>query len=212
LYFSYLEEGRQQDAEQTLTAKARNNPEDIASRLQLCRHYLRLKNQPALTATEEELTRVAGTKAAQVRLDLGDLHAEFGDRDAAMKFYGQAEAADAERWGVCEKKIAATLLAAGNREQARARLDSLLQRDPADTDARCARGILLADGKRPADVDAAIAEFQQIVQRKPNSAAYRFYLGRAYGVKGDWQSSRRELLLAINLDSKYAPALLAYAI
>ena len=95
------------------------------------------------------------------------------------------------------------LLRQGQRPQAIALLQQIIQQHPDNADARLLLGsVLMEDGRR----DESIAQLTEAVRLRPKSAEAQNALGEAYIAFEDFSSARAPLEQAVALDANFAAA------
>jgi tetratricopeptide (TPR) repeat protein len=210
LYAHYLEVGRLDDAEKLLKRKIANSPGAPAYRLELARHYARLKKPAEMTAALQSLLE-DGKQFPQGYFQAGDFYRGLGKLEEARGLFEQGGRLHPRDRILYQKRIANVLLAQGKRDEAIKVVEAILQSQPKDGEALRVRAESLLDSARPEERARALFEFQQLAVQNPADAAVRFGLGRAYFLKGDTKSARNEWEHAANLNRTFIPPRYALA-
>jgi len=208
LYRNYVSIGRETDAENLLKRKIESDPGQAAFRVQLARHYARAGKPAEMTAAIQALLKDP-RRSTSANLLAGDFYNEMGNHEEARRVFEQGIRDFPQLAIIYRKKIAATLVSEGKKDEAAKLIDSILQARPDDIEARKARATLLLGNGRPEDVDRTLAEFQALVRLSPDDATLRFDCGRAYLRKGLTEGARAEWRQSARLQPDFIPPRLA---
>jgi tetratricopeptide (TPR) repeat protein len=209
LYAHYMTRNDLAAAEKTLQAKIAGIPNSANARLDLARHYQRLKKTAQV---ESVLQNVLNSPALPQRhAAVGDFYASVGNTDAALRVYEDGLKADPQEKAGYEKRIVNTLVAVGRQDQAITILDRVLKENPADDEARGVRAAQWFNRRRPEDLDRVIEEFNGLTKRNPGNATYFYSLGKACMAKGDTAAARVALTGAVKAKPDFFEARFALA-
>lgn len=203
LYLLYAGTGRGAEAERILQAKVQSMPTDLTAALELANHYINVKKPTELAATLKGL--IGDSKTFPLApLRIGDFFAEKRDYTQALHYYDLgASRSDKTQKPDYVKKSVLAYLGQGKRGDAMRLLDSLIVENPKDDDARNLRAVMWLESGEAAQLPAAVKEFQGIVERSPNTANYRYNLGRAFYATGNLDGAGREMTETLRLQSGY---------
>lgn len=213
LYRRYLATKRLADAEKLLETRVGNNPKDPAAILQLAVFYYGAGRREQMTAT---LQRLIDRKQEfpDAHMQVGDFYSKLQDWDAAIREYdlGAADAKDDSKREITYlKRITNVYLTQGKGEQATAVLHRILTQQPADEEARGVNASLLLKSGTPENLNAALAEFQNLVNKSPDNAIWHYNLGRTHAAKRNTDAAWTEFQEAIKRSNDYVPPRLALA-
>jgi tetratricopeptide (TPR) repeat protein len=199
MYGFYLNANRPADAENILKAKVSNNRKNADYVLQLARHYDREHNASGMTGALRRLLDDP-KDFPQALLWVGDFY--LGQRDYAEAIRNYQQGANASREpktkAVYEIRNVLALLSEGKNEDALRLTEQLRRENPNDNAILRIHADLLLDSGKPEHADVIVREFQALLTQNPKDASVRMQLGRAYRLKGDWESARNQFLEAIH--------------
>jgi tetratricopeptide (TPR) repeat protein len=144
---------------------------------------------------------------AEARVGLAQTYARLGDHANALKEYVRAADLLPENTNV-QLTAGAYLLLAGRPEEARARADAALKREPRNIEAHVLRGNALAGLK---DFEAAVSEIEGAIQLDPGRSTTYTTLGAVEAVRGRREEAEQAFKRAVALDPKRIDAHLALA-
>jgi predicted Zn-dependent protease len=201
---------RMADAEQVLLQKRRALPNDAAGVIQLANYYVETSRPDDAGKILEGM--LANATAFPDRfLIVGDFYAARREYPRAMEMYRRgADATPAERKKY-DTRVANALLAQNNRGEALRMLDSVVQRDAKDADARAARAAIWLDSGKAEMLAQAIRELQSLVKDHPDNASFSYTLARAYMANGDRKTARTHARNAARNNAALVPARLMVA-
>ncbi|HTW65197.1 MAG TPA: tetratricopeptide repeat protein [Bryobacteraceae bacterium] len=200
----YATANRPKDAEQLLRMKVANRPKDAKAWLQLAAFYGDSKQEQEMS---DALQKILNDRAdfPEGPGMVGDFYAGGGRWEDALREYREGLHSDPKYSHLYETKIASTLISAGRKNEAVAKLGEILKAFPKDPDARLKRAILLGPGAGSKEVDLAIADLKVLVQQRPTDPVARYNLGIAYRAKGDIPAAQTELRKSAGLGDNYLP-------
>jgi len=198
MYSTYYNGNRMSDAENVMKLKANNNPANITYRLELARHYARVRKTAEVKATLQSiLDDPKDFPAGPARV--GDFYMMLQDYDEAVRNYeaGYRGASNAKDRTEYQKKIMLTRLAQGKTDEAARLADEVLKNDPQNDDAlRLQADGWLNSGKRDR-IEAALRTFESLAKRYPDDPTLAYLVGRANRLKGDLPAARTHFLEAV---------------
>jgi tetratricopeptide (TPR) repeat protein len=198
------------DAENILKAKARNNPRDARSLIQLATYYARTsREQEMQTVLKQMLDDPAAFP--QAHLLVGDLYSRMHRWEAADQEYRQGAQANPKEKISYLKRIVDLWLAQGKGEQAAQVAGEILKEQPSDEAAKAVQASLLLASRKPEKVTEAASQFQALVTGNPENPVWRLNLGLALMAKGDAAGASRELREAIKRRSDFLRPRMALA-
>jgi len=197
LYAFYLNANRPVEAEEVLKVKVNHNPKNADYALQLARHYHRVQNTADMRAVLQHLLDDP-KNFPQARLWVGDFYLGLRDYPEAIAYYQQGANAnrEAKTQIVYQVRNVLALLSQGKRDEAARLAEQLRTEHPTDNTALRVHADLLLDGGKRESADAAVREFQALSSQNPSDATLRLQLGRAFRLKGDFESARAQYLEA----------------
>ena len=204
LYQHYSQTNRPADAEGILKTKVQNNPQQAGYLLQLADHYARANRPKEVADTLQQLLD-RPKDFPEAHLLVGDFYARSGKWQQAVAQFqegARANSKDALRY---QKRILSAMLAQGKKAEASQTVEQILKAYPNDGDGRAIRATLWLESGKAENIGPALAEFQALVKDRPENAALRFNLGRAFIATGATDKGRVELLEAIRLKRDYLP-------
>jgi len=198
MYNFYLHANRTAEAESILRAKVNNNPKNADYILELATYYKRAQNTAAMTAALQRLLDDP-RDFSQAQLWVGDFYLRQREYLEAIRHYQQGAAAsgDAKTKGVYQIRNVLAVLRQGKQDEALGLAQRFQNENPKDQAVLRAHADLLLGRGRAADADLILHEFQALSKQTPNDAVLRMQLGRAYRLKGDLESSRKQFLAAV---------------
>jgi tetratricopeptide (TPR) repeat protein len=199
LYSLYLNGGRPADAERILRAKADHNPKNADFVLQLAQHYNATHNAAEMSVAVQRLLDNP-KDFPHAKLWVGDFYMGLRDYPRAMSYYqkGAEDHREAKTKVVYQIRNVFALLNQGKRDEAAAFAEQVKAENPKNNEVlRLHADILLDSGKHEL-ADAAVHEFLALSAQYPGDTTLRLQLGRAYRLKGDFDSARGQYLEAIN--------------
>jgi tetratricopeptide (TPR) repeat protein len=207
LYGLYARTKRFDEAEQVAKQRIEANPTLSQARLALAAHYATLRNEAAMTATLEELTR-SSSKILSAYDDAGTFYARIGNHPKAIQTFeeGLGKVSDETLKKKLRTGIVASYSSQGKISEAQVAVEGMLKTDPQDPDALALRAHLWLMGGKPENLNTAIADLQSIVSKRPDNAVLRFDLGNALLIRGDLDAAKVQLLEAIKLRPDFFPA------
>lgn len=200
LYTYYMRGGQAAQGEQILRRKVVNNPDVPGYVLQLATHFRRLNNTPALRSTLQPLIE-DGKKYPNGRLFASDFYRGIGDGDEALRLLQEAlpGISNAKDKVPYQKRMVTLLIGLGRAGEASGVVEDILRAEPGDDDSKAMRAVIKLESGKPEGVDAALAELQGLVNKRPDNGSLRYQLGRAFFVKGNLDASTRELTESVRL-------------
>jgi tetratricopeptide (TPR) repeat protein len=198
MYGVYFNENKPVDAENIMKAKVNNNPKQAGYRLDLARHYSRVRRPDEMKATLQALLDDP-KDFPQARRWVGDFYLAFRDYDEAVRNYeAGAHSLPAGKERIAYKEsIMVTRLSQGKMDEAAREAGEILKEDPQNESAlRLEADNWLATGK-PDKIEAALRTFEKLSSRHPDDPVLRYHLGRSYREKGDLEHARNQFLEAI---------------
>jgi putative PEP-CTERM system TPR-repeat lipoprotein len=143
----------------------------------------------------------------EARYKLATAYARVNDLPGAYREY--IRAADLMPGNMeSQLKAGQMLVLARQFEDAKARADQILARDPKNVEAHILRGTALAGSK---NLDAAIDQIEEAIALDPDRSSAYDDLGALQLAKGDREEAERAFSKAVELDDKSVPARLALA-
>jgi tetratricopeptide (TPR) repeat protein len=202
LFARYRAENRPGDSQRILELKARNNPRVAEYALQLATFDWETGKPAEMQAVVRNLLEHP-KDFPKARSPLATFYARIGNREEARRQLQLGIQEEPGESTVYRKRISQLLMAEGKRDQAVEVLEAILKEQPHDDDARKMRAVLLMDGGKPGDLDAALSEFQELVKSYGGEEALHFNYGRALLAKGDLNGAKAEFGRAARLDHRY---------
>ncbi len=210
LFGIYASSGRMAEAENILKAKVDNNPKQSSYVINLAAFYQSQKRTEDMKKTLQRLTDHPNDYPHPHAL-VGDFYMALHDVPAALVEYNQGITSDPKDKIVYQKRIVNTLLREGKKDEAKATLAELAKSNPHDEEVQMVEATMWIEGRKPAEVDAAINILKPLAEKKPGDANRRFRLGQAYLLKGRTQDAEAEWRAAANDDRAFLPARMALA-
>jgi tetratricopeptide (TPR) repeat protein len=214
LYRLYEATKRPADAQSILIRKVKENPKNGAYLLQLASHYARTNKKPEMAeALQRFLANPSGDP--NVHLQAGDFYAALGDWPRALEQYTAGAAGNSQGSVLYQDRIARSLIAQNQREEALQILNQAIAKAPGDKEAQALRAALLL-GKGTADrVNEGLHAFQSLVEKNPDDSFLKFVHSKAQLEGGDLPGARKELLEIVKkyphfLDARLSLADIAY--
>ncbi len=211
LYGVYMKSGQTEKAEEILQRKLRNNPAVGPYWIQLAEYYRVTNRVPAMTAVLERLTGDLKTFPNAPML-VGDYFSQIRDFDRAAGEYSQGLKDDPGEAPLYLRKMATIFMAQGKNAEAAKVVDALVTLEPGDAGARGMHVALELPGATRDKAQKIIGELQPMIERQPDNFELHYFLGRAYGIKGDsgsMEEARVQYEEALRLNPEYVPARLA---
>jgi tetratricopeptide (TPR) repeat protein len=208
LYVYHRSHNRVQQAEAVLKRKIAAFPKVATYRLQLATHYDGV-GKPSDSAAQVQYLLERRPDFPQVHLHVGDYYLAKGNWEKALENYQSGVRLEAETAILFRMRMFEAFLAQGETAKANEVLDLILKEDPKNSEARIAKATLRIGTALEPEIEAAVAEFREMVNESPENAAYRFNLGRAYMVSEDMEGARRELAEAVKVQPEFSQARLA---
>jgi tetratricopeptide (TPR) repeat protein len=196
LYESYRTAKRWQEAQKVLEAKAESNPKDAGFQLQLAQYYGAMGKRAEMLGVVQ---RVLDNRKEfpDARMLVGDFYAHSGDLEEARKQYetGVSEAPGPK--AAYQVRLAKVLLVQKKDVEALKLLSDVLKAQPDDMEALALRAATQIESKKAEQLPGAIADYKELVKRKPNDGPLQTLLGKAYLLSGDARSAEAELSAAV---------------
>ena len=204
LYKLYQSTKRPAEAEELIKTKVRNNPIEGRYWLELAAHYVSAGKSAEAMAALRHLLDDPKT-FPQAHLLVGDFYSGSGNLPQALLQYEEGAKANSPDLILYQKRKVGVLMAQRKIDEALATVDAILKQQPQDEETLRVRAGLLLDSGKPENIDAAIAGFQSLLNKKPTEEGLRFQLGRAYQAKGDREAARAQFLQAGKRPTYLAP-------
>jgi predicted Zn-dependent protease len=210
LFAQYILLKKSAEAEETLKAKADNNPNDTGAVLQLAAYHAGASREKEMKGV---LQRMLDDPAAfpQAHLNIGDFYDRMQRWDDSIQQYEEGVKANPKEKITYLKRIANVWLAQGKGEEAMQAVSEIRQQEPSDEEAEAVQASLLLRSGKPEKIVEAVSLFQGLVKRSPESAPWHFNLGRALAAQGDVVGAKREFLEAAHRRPNFLPPRLALA-
>jgi tetratricopeptide (TPR) repeat protein len=198
MYSFYLNAKRPMEAEAALQAKVDNNPKNADYVLELASYYKRAQNTAAMTGALQRLLKDT-RDFPQARLWVGDFYLRLHHYPEAVSYYQQGAGAsrDARTRVNYEIRNVLALVREGKTDQALSLAEQFQRENPKDNSILRTHADLLLGRGHLGDADVIVREFQMLSSQNPSDATLRMQLGRAYWLKGDLESARKQLLGAV---------------
>ena len=210
LYRRYVATNRLNDAEKLLETRISNNPKDPGAILQLAVFYSGTSRREQMTATLQRLLDHP-QEFPEAHMQVGDFYNKLQEWDQAIREYEEGAKDDSKLRIAYLKRITNVYLTQGKGDQATAVLHQILKQQPADEEAHAVNASLLLKSGTPENLNAALAEFQDLAKRNPDNAVWHYNLGRTYAAKRNTDAAWGEFQEAIKRNKDYAPPRLALA-
>jgi tetratricopeptide (TPR) repeat protein len=210
LFLQYMKDGKVAEAESIIQRKLANAAKDSAVVLQLAAFYFSTGKTSQMESALEPL-RGRPADFPRGRLELGDFYARIGKPEESMREYQAGMQANPKEEHEYQKRMAALLLAKGEREGAVKLFDAVLKKDPENADVLIARATVWSQSGDPVKISAAIEEFRRLIGRDPENPLLYLQLGRVYMRRGDIPGGRTEFEEAVRRQRWLVPARLALA-
>ena len=210
LFSLYAGSGRMAEAENILKAKVDNNPKQAGYVINLAAFYQSQKRPEDMKRTLQRLIDHPNDYPHPHAL-VGDFYLALRDVPAALGEYNQGINSDPKDKVVYQKRIVNTLLLEGKKDEAKATVAELAKSNPQDEEVQLVQATMWIEGRKPAEIDAAIKVLKPLAEKKPGDANRRYRLGQAYQLKGRTQDAEAEWRAAANDDRAFVPARLALA-
>lgn len=210
LYKQFAGRNRLGDAEEVLIEQAANNPTEAEPILQLARHYL---SEGELVRMEDTLRRLTGNPSVfpQAPMQTGNLYLQASMPEKAAEAFRLGLRTYPGQSVTYQKRLATALVRQGKSAEALQVLETVLQAEPKDTQARILRARIWLDSPEAGKLDAALEELQVLVREVADDPQLRWDLIRGYEKKGRLDSAARELTELIRLRGELLPARYALA-
>jgi tetratricopeptide (TPR) repeat protein len=198
MYNLYSKANRPVDAENILRAKVANNPKNADYALELAAYYNRVRNTREMTNALQRL--LEDTKDfPQARLWVGDFYMRLRDYPVAIGYYqeGARASQDSKIKVVYQIRNVLALLRDGKQDDALALAEQFQKENPKDNAVLRTHADLLLGRGHATDAEIIVREFQTLSNENPSDAVLRLQLGRAYRLKGDFESARKQFLAAV---------------
>jgi tetratricopeptide (TPR) repeat protein len=207
LYNLYVSERRLEDAEKILRSGLKSHPGEVLLITNLASHYHGVHREDEALKMIEEL-KTAGLGMPHLNQIIGAFYKKLGNPDEAIRQYEAGIQVEPKEKNYYRKRIAETLIAEQKMMDARRIIESLLQDDPKDAEARQLYGsIFLQLG----EFNSAAKELQTAVQADLLNPVARYSLGSALAGQGQFALAIAELQKAVQLDPNYLDARLKLA-
>jgi tetratricopeptide (TPR) repeat protein len=207
LYTLAVKQQRVDMAESVLKEAYRNNPKQFIFLERLAMFYWLEHRTDDMQKALAEIKSHAN-EYANAYLDVGDFYYRQGDGDAAIKEYKEGMGKDPKHRPLYQKHMIEVLWHMNRKPEAATINEQILNENPSDTDAKSLDATLKLD---KGDVGRALTELVQVVTQKPDNMVAHFNLGRAYAMRGEWESARQQFDKAIELRPDYLVARVALA-
>ena len=196
LYQQYMQAARQEEAESILRSKVGHNPKEGLYRIELARHYARIRRNNAMSDVLNQL--LADPKDfPRAHLLVGDFYVESRNWAQARQQYEEGLRDDSKSRTVYLKRLVQTDLATNDSPAARRDLEQILKGAPQDSEARASRAALRMAGNDPAEKRQAAAEFKELVNESPQNVNYRNQYASALRATGDREAAREQYRLIV---------------
>lgn len=189
LLVDYIRRNRPADAENILRKKIDNNPGVADFRLQLAGYYLATQRKELSDKTAME-TLSTESKDPTARLKVGDFYSRTRDFVKARQIYQEGAARANDKYASFLIRLSQINVAERKFEDARKDLQTVLDKDPKNSQALSMRASLDLQYGDQARKDAAIKDLQTLISTSPNDVVIRYNLGRAYQQKGEFEAAR----------------------
>lgn len=210
LYSHYIGVNRLADAERVLKIETENNPASLDAALRLAGFYRDHAKPGDMKATLQRLMDSPKT-FPQAALQVGDFYAGRQEWSEAIRVFETGAKERPEDKVVYLKRIVDAWLAQDKPEMASSAVGEILKAQPADDSVKAvATSLRMASGE-PADINAAVAEYQSLVAKNPRNSVWRYALGRALAAQGDTNGARTQQQEAIRIQPDFVAPRLALA-
>ena len=180
LYNLYVSERRLDDGEKILKSGLKNHPAEVLLITNLASHYHGVHRDDEALKMIEQL-KIVGTGMPHLHQIIGAFYKKLGNPDEAIRQYEAGIQAEPKERNYYRKRIAETLISERKTAEARPIIESVLQADPKDPEARLQLGsIFLQAG----EFTRAAKELQTAVQADLQNAVARYSLGSALAGQG----------------------------
>lgn len=210
LYQMYIAGKRTEEAGKIIAAKVANNPKQPEFLLQQAVHFARSQKPQEMKATVQRLLDNPADFPMGY-LQAGNFYASLGDFDEGLRLFEEGARRNPKDKISYWKRTTAVLLAQDKKADAALMVEKILKEAPKDGESLRMRAALLLDTRKPENIEKAVAEFQALVQEKPDDVVARFNLGRSLMAKGNLEEARKELLEALRQNRSFLPARLLVA-
>ena len=193
IYQHYMGGNRLADAEAILKTKVSRNPKESQYRIELARHYARVRKQQEMKDTLNQL--VANAKDfPHAHLDVGDFYADSRNWTEARSQYEQGVQSDPSSKVIYWKRLVRIDLSANEHAPAQQLLEQILKEQPRDREARASQAALRMAGADPQQRKLASAQLKTLVDDYPQEIDYRIEYAGALRAIGDIESARAQYL------------------
>jgi tetratricopeptide (TPR) repeat protein len=207
LYNLYVSERRLDDAENILKSGLASHPREVLLITNLASHYHGVHREDEALKMIERL-KTAGLGMPHLNQITGAFYKKLGNPDEAIRQYEAGIRTEPGEENYYRKRIAETLISQRKMVDARRLVESVLQHDPKDAEARLLYGsIFLQAG----EFNSAAKELQAAVQSDLLNPVARYSLGSALAGQGQLALALTELQKAVQLDPNYLDARLKLA-
>ncbi len=204
LYALYARQNRAEDARAILESKCEANPDNIAYRLQLARHYYVTRHSEEMRAALDYLTSHPEEFPTAFR-DVGNFYVRIRDYDQALETYRRGTEVVPQQASDLKNRMVEVLALEGKPQEAFRLVETILKEDENNTTALALRGALrLRSGDRR-ELDAAIADFEAALSRMPENVVLRYNLAETYRMQGNLGRALVEYNEAIQKRADYLP-------
>jgi len=209
LYAYALSTGHTADAEALLKQKVSNNPGNPDFVVQLAGHYWRTGEKAAATRLLEDPLTGQAPWDSYVRV--GRFYRSVQEWDRALATLDRGLSRHARENLKYQEEKAGVLIAAGRPGDAILALNQVLQQEPAASEAKKMRALLLLESAEKGDRERALQELQSMAGPSANDPELLFQLGRAYAMNGKPEQARETFELVIRKNNRDVATLVALA-
>lgn len=210
LLVDYIRRNRRDDAESILKKKIENNPSIADFRLQLAGFYLATQRKELSDKTAME-TLATEAKDPTARLKVGDFYARTRDFGKARQIFQEGASRENDKYANYLIRLSQINVADRKIEDARRDLETVLKRDPKNSQALSMRASLDLQFGDAARKEAAIKDLQTLIGVSPNDVIVRYNLGRAYQQKGELEAARVQFAEAVKKRPEFVAGQIALA-
>ncbi|MBY0375220.1 MAG: tetratricopeptide repeat protein, partial [Bryobacteraceae bacterium] len=189
LYAKYMQEKREEEAEQILKLKADNNPRSVEFTQQLAAHYFIKSRRPDMLAALDRLIKNP-KDFPQGRLAVGQFYFRIREFDNAVEQFNKGIQETPRDKALYQRRLVETMVMQGKKTEATQLVEQILKADPKDNEALAMRASLMLQSGSKDQIQAAVNDLQSVVSRMPENAVVRFNLARALIAKNDLDAAK----------------------
>jgi len=208
LYAYEMSAGHAADAEALLKLEIANNPQNRDPVVQLAEHYWRAGKRAQCLQLLDAMLREDQTPW-RYYLAAAQFYQRVQEWDRAQEAVSLGLKAHPEEKVAAAGARASALAMAGKRKQAIVVLDGALQQNPASTELRKSRGLMLLDSPDKNDQARGLPDLEAVAKASPDDLDAAFHLGRAYSLGGLPDRAAQQFELVVQKAPGNIPALLA---